>query len=52
MFLTRGPHLQLESLPGMVQGVYSEDPAVQLDATTSFRKLLSIGVCEKLALDL
>lgn len=27
----------------MVQGVYSEDPAVQHEATTQFRKLLSIG---------
>ncbi len=35
--------LQLESLPAMVQGVYSEDPFQQLEATTQFRKLLSIG---------
>lgn len=34
---------QLESLPAMVQGVYSDDPQVQLEATTQFRKLLSIG---------
>lgn len=27
----------------MVAGAWSEDPAVQLEATTSFRKLLSIG---------
>lgn len=27
----------------MVQGVWSEDPAAQLEATTQFRKLLSIG---------
>lgn len=27
----------------MVQGVWSADPAVQLEATTQFRKLLSIG---------
>nr|XP_010914627.1 importin subunit alpha-4 isoform X2 [Elaeis guineensis] len=33
---------KLESLPGMVQGVWSDDPAVQLEATTQFRKLLSI----------
>jgi hypothetical protein len=39
------PPLQLESLPAMVQGVWSEDPQAQLDATTQFRKLLSIGEC-------
>ncbi|KAI3438906.1 hypothetical protein D9Q98_001320 [Chlorella vulgaris] len=33
---------KLESLPAMVQGVWSEDPQAQLDATTQFRKLLSI----------
>jgi importin subunit alpha-1 len=33
---------QLESLPAMVAGVYSEDPATQLELTTQFRKLLSI----------
>ncbi|KAJ3686994.1 hypothetical protein LUZ61_016158 [Rhynchospora tenuis] len=33
---------KLESLPGMVAGVYSEDPNLQLEATTQFRKLLSI----------
>jgi hypothetical protein len=27
----------------MVQAVLSNDPTVQLDATTQFRKLLSIG---------
>lgn len=27
----------------MVNGVYSEDNSMQLDATTQFRKLLSIG---------
>ncbi len=37
--------LQLESLPAMVQGVWSEDPQAQLEATTQFRKLLSIGGC-------
>lgn len=36
---------QLESLPAMVQGVWSEDPQAQLEATTQFRKLLSIGAC-------
>ncbi|CAM6076755.1 unnamed protein product [Sphagnum tenellum] len=33
---------KLESLPAMVAGVYSEDPATQLELTTQFRKLLSI----------
>lgn len=33
----------------MVQGVYSEDPAMQLEATTQFRKLLSIGAHTTLA---
>ncbi|KAK4339753.1 hypothetical protein RND71_041215 [Anisodus tanguticus] len=32
----------LESIPVMVQGVWSEDPAAQIEATTHFRKLLSI----------
>jgi hypothetical protein len=36
--------LQLESLPAMVSGVWSDDPHQQLEATTSFRKLLSIGI--------
>lgn len=34
---------QLESIPAMVQGVWSDDSALQLEATTQFRKLLSIG---------
>lgn len=34
--------LQLESLPVMVAGVWSDDSNVQLEATTHFRKLLSI----------
>ena len=33
----------LESLPGMVAAIYSDDPATQLESTTQFRKLLSIG---------
>ncbi|KAH8490747.1 hypothetical protein POPTR_013G007300v4 [Populus trichocarpa] len=33
---------KLESLPMMVQGVWSDDPSLQLEATTQFRKLLSI----------
>jgi hypothetical protein len=35
--------VQLEGLPGMVQAVYSDDVAVQLEVITQFRKLLSIG---------
>uniref|UniRef100_A0A2P2M0Q3 Importin subunit alpha n=3 Tax=Rhizophora mucronata TaxID=61149 RepID=A0A2P2M0Q3_RHIMU len=33
---------RLESIPVMVQGVWSDDPHLQLEATTWFRKLLSI----------
>ena len=33
---------QLQGLVMMVQGVYSDDPQAQLEATTRFRKLLSI----------
>lgn len=33
---------RLESIPLMVQGVWSEVPATQIEATTQFRKLLSI----------
>ncbi|CAI9291944.1 unnamed protein product [Lactuca saligna] len=33
---------KLESLPSMVAGVYSNDGNMQLEATTQFRKLLSI----------
>ena len=33
---------RLESLSQMVQGVWTEDPKMQLEATTQFRKLLSI----------
>ncbi|MCS4559124.1 hypothetical protein L9G74_22140, partial [Shewanella sp. C32] len=31
-----------ESLPAMIGGVYSDDNNLQLEATTQFRKLLSI----------
>ncbi|XP_043815205.1 importin subunit alpha-4 isoform X2 [Manihot esculenta] len=33
---------RLESIPLMVQALWSDDPASQLEATTQFRKLLSI----------
>lgn len=33
---------KLESLPGMISGVWSEDPNTQVEATYQFRKLLSI----------
>ncbi|RDX59020.1 Importin subunit alpha-2, partial [Mucuna pruriens] len=33
---------KLESLPSMVAGVWSEDNSLQLEATTQFRKLLSL----------
>lgn len=35
----------LESLPALVGGVMSNDPALQLEATAQFRKLLSIERC-------
>lgn len=35
---------QLDQLPQLVIGVQSLDPSVQLDTTTAFRKILSIGV--------
>ncbi|PPE00013.1 hypothetical protein GOBAR_DD02993 [Gossypium barbadense] len=34
--------LQLENLPAMVAGVWADDSNMQLEATTQFRKLLSI----------
>ncbi|CAL9777394.1 unnamed protein product [Musa acuminata subsp. burmannicoides] len=37
-----GVDKKLENLQGMVQGVWSENPNTQLEATTQFRKLLSI----------
>lgn len=40
--------LQLDNLPSMVQGVYSEDVTQQLEATMQFRKLLSIGALLRL----
>ncbi|KAG6532156.1 importin subunit alpha-1b-like [Zingiber officinale] len=33
---------KLENLPAMVAGVYSDDNSLQIEATTQFRKLLSI----------
>ncbi|XP_050384308.1 importin subunit alpha-1a-like isoform X5 [Argentina anserina] len=36
---------KLEHLPSMVAGVWSEDNNLQLEATTQFRKLLSIERC-------
>ncbi|TVU17528.1 hypothetical protein EJB05_33570 [Eragrostis curvula] len=46
---------KLDGLPAMVQAVRSDDPTVQLEATTQFRKLLSIGgeiwVIHSVALD-
>jgi len=35
--------LQIDSLPQMVAGLYLDDGNAQLEATTQFRKLLSIG---------
>ncbi|MBA0736876.1 hypothetical protein Gogos_010364 [Gossypium gossypioides] len=37
-----GSEKKLESLPAMVAGVWSDDRNMQLEATTQFRKLLSI----------
>ncbi|MBA0783914.1 hypothetical protein Gotri_001554 [Gossypium trilobum] len=34
---------KLENLPAMVAGVWADDSNMQLEATTQFRKLLSIG---------
>ncbi|KAK8532600.1 hypothetical protein V6N13_131913 [Hibiscus sabdariffa] len=39
---TAGSEKRLESLTAMVAGVWSDDRNVQLEATTQFRKLLSI----------
>ena len=33
---------KLEQLPAMVQGVMGNDPAIQTESTTQFRRLLSI----------
>ncbi|XP_021686766.2 importin subunit alpha-4 [Hevea brasiliensis] len=40
-----GIEKKLEKLPVMVQGVLSDNPTLQLEATTQFRKLLSIERC-------
>uniref|UniRef100_A0A175YDN3 IBB domain-containing protein n=1 Tax=Daucus carota subsp. sativus TaxID=79200 RepID=A0A175YDN3_DAUCS len=37
-----GLEKKLENLPGMIAGVWSDDSSMQLEATTQFRKLLSI----------
>ncbi|KAG1338827.1 Importin subunit alpha-4 [Cocos nucifera] len=37
-----GVEKKLDNLPSMVQGVWSENAALQLEATSQFRKLLSI----------
>jgi importin subunit alpha-6/7 len=37
--------VQFESLPGLVTAVYSDDNSLQLEGTTQFRMLLSIGNC-------
>lgn len=39
---TPGIEKKLENLPAMVQGIWSDNPSMQLEATTQFRKLLSI----------
>uniref|UniRef100_A0A0E0JI38 Importin subunit alpha n=1 Tax=Oryza punctata TaxID=4537 RepID=A0A0E0JI38_ORYPU len=39
----RREDITLESLPMMVQGLYSDDSSMQLEATTQFRKLLSVA---------
>lgn len=39
---------QLDQLPQLVIGVQSLDPAVQLETTTAFRKILSIGMIRRL----
>lgn len=35
--------MQLESLPTLVAGIWTDENTLQLEATTQFRKLLSIG---------
>ncbi|KAJ6380399.1 hypothetical protein OIU76_016960 [Salix suchowensis] len=42
LLFPQADEIELESLPVMVQGVWSDDPSLQLEATTQFRKLLSI----------
>ncbi|RVW39192.1 Importin subunit alpha-2 [Vitis vinifera] len=39
---------KLEFLPSMVAGVWTDDSNIQLEATTQFRKLLSIERCPQL----
>ena len=36
--------MKLDGLPAMVQAVLSNKPTVQLEATTHFRKLVSIAL--------
>lgn len=42
--------IQLEHLPSMVAGVWSDESTLQLEATTQFRKLLSIGEYKTISL--
>lgn len=35
--------MQLDTLPAMVAGIWSNEGDLQFEATTQFRKLLSIG---------
>lgn len=43
MFVSNAFILQLEMIPQLVAGVWGEDGNVQLEATSYFRKMLSIG---------
>ncbi len=42
LFFKTVPSQRLEQLPQLVAGIRNSDPHVQLEATTAFRKLLSI----------